>query len=421
MKKLATKIYYGWIVAFAGFLMIGLSVGIQTNCNVAFLKPMSESLGLEISQIALNTTLQTLAMIPCYIVIPKILKKISYRKMALFSGLGYILFKLLFTFSQSLWQLYLLSVMIGFCLPGIGFMMVNSLIDGWFRERKGLALGIVATGAGVSGAIFLPIITRTIELHGWRAGSLFQIVLIVIMLAVSLLLIRDTPDSVGLKPLGEGSEAPVLKKRGYTMKQVTRMPAFYLLLIGVFFLSLVGLGIQPYLMASLGEAGYQAMFASKIVSMILIVATVGKIILGTVFDRYGTKYCGVFIGGCFILSLLLLLVVDQNNWLAYLFALVFGITYTTLSIPIPYLIMELFGSKEFTQIYGGALIVSSLGSTVGSILTGLIHDYVGSYHTAWTLYIILSAIIILSIQRARSILKSKITKGNLLEAEYVPE
>jgi Sugar phosphate permease len=421
MKRLTGKLFYGWIIVFAGFLLTGLSVGIQTNCNVAFLKPMSDTLGYTITQIALNTTLQSLAMIPCYIILPKVLKKLSYRKMALISGLGYIVLKCLFAMAQNLWQFYFISIMIGFCIPGISFMMVNSLIDGWFQEKKGLALGITATGAGVSGAVFLPITTNIIEKYGWRYGNLFQAVLIGIMLIASLLMIRDTPESVGLKPLGYKEEKVVNNKRGFTLKQAEKIPAFYLLLIGVFFLSVIGMGIQPYLMSSLEEAGYQAIFASKIVSIILIVATIGKILLGSAFDKLGTKYAGIFIGGLFILSFLIIIWVSSHSWLAFLFALVFGVTYTTLSIPVPYLIMELFGSKEFTQIYGVALMISSTGSTIGSILTGLIHDYSGSYKPAWFLYIILSSVVIISIQRARHIIKYDIPAGsNIMEEEYVP-
>ncbi len=406
MKK-RKNIFYGWFVAFAGFLMIGLSVGLQTNCNVAFLQPMSEALGYNISEIALNTSLISLAMIPCYIIVPKVLRRVSYRRYAFFSGIGFLLFKILFALSTSLWQFYLCSVMMGIFIPGISFIMVNSLIDGWFNEKKGLALGIAATGAGVSGAIFLPLITKVIMNYGWRNGYLFQAVLIALLLTVSLLLIRNTPESVGLKPLGaDKKEAQVGIKQGFTLQQTLKLPTFYILLIGIFLLSAIGLGIQPYLMSSLTAAGYEVIVASKIVSAILLVSIVGKIVMGSVFDRFGIKYAGVFIGMFFLFSLLLLCVIENHIWIAYSFALIFGITYVSLSIPVPYIIIDFFGSKEFTAIYGVALMVSSIGSAFGSILTGLIYDAKGSYQAAWMVYMLMAVALAVCIQVSYGMVKS---------------
>lgn len=419
MKQIK-KIYYGWIVTFAGFLMIGLSVGLQVNCNVAFMKPMSEDMGYSISQIALNTSITSLAAIPCYIIIPKILKKISFRSFASLCGINFLIFKIMFAFSTNLWQFYLFSFMIGISIPGISFITVNSLVDCWFFQKKGLAIGIVATGAGVTGAAFLPIITGIIESYGWRNGYLFQTIVSFIMLTLSLLMIRNTPESIGLKPYGYKNEkVDTSNKNGYTLKQTLKMPAYYMLLNGIVCLTVVGLGIQPYLMSYLSDAGYDAMFASKIVSIILIIATIGKIVMGAVFDRYGIKYVGLFTGVIFLISLMLLSFVDNHIFVAYLFAVAFGISYVTLSIPIPYLVIELFGSKDFTAIYGVVLIVSSIGSTIGSILTGLIYDNFGSYQTAWIFYMCISVVLAVSIQISYRTVRSNVMPKKVA-TEYVP-
>ena len=409
MNYIRKKIYYGWIVTFVGFLMIGLSVGLQVNCNVAFMKPMSNDMGFSISQIALNTSITSVVAIPCYIIIPKVLKKISFRSLAAVSGISYLIFKILFAFSTELWQFYLVSVMIGISLPGLGFITVNSLVDGWFHAKRGLAIGIAATGAGVTGAVFLPIITGIIEMHGWRNAYLFQALVIFIMLTISLLLIRNTPESIGLKPYGyKNEQVATIQKYGYTIKQVLIMPAYYILLIGIICLSIIGLGMQTYLMSYLSNEGYDVIFASNIVSLILIIATIGKIVIGLALDRLGVKYVGLFIGACFLLSLILLSFVGNHILIAYIFAVIFGISYVSLSIPIPYLIINLFGSKDFTAIYGVVLIVTSTGSTIGSILTGLIYDNTGSYQAAWTLYMCMSIVLAVSIQ-----ITCRMVKNNL--------
>lgn len=108
-----TKKQKQWLIVLAGFLLSGVNVGINTNCNTAFLNPVCEDLGLSISSFALTASIVSFVSIPCLLAIPQLLKKMSARSLLIFSGMGFILFKILFGCAEELWQFYACSVGIG--------------------------------------------------------------------------------------------------------------------------------------------------------------------------------------------------------------------------------------------------------------------------------------------------------------------
>ena len=53
------------------------------------------------------------------------------------------------------------------------FVPLLANITHWFDRRRGLAVGIVATGQGVAGTIWIPVFTRITEAVGWRDTFLY--------------------------------------------------------------------------------------------------------------------------------------------------------------------------------------------------------------------------------------------------------
>src|SRR5262249_2255985 len=84
------------------------------------------------------------------------------------AGMGY---------ATSLPMLYLL-----YCAAGVGAAFVYSGSIGsalqWFKDRRGWASGIMAAGFGGGTALFIPVISSTIQSSGYRAAftatGLFQ-------------------------------------------------------------------------------------------------------------------------------------------------------------------------------------------------------------------------------------------------------
>src|SRR5829696_6102438 len=76
-----------------------------------------------------------------------------------------------------------------YCVAGIGAAFVYSGSIGsalkWFKDRRGLASGIMAAGFGGGTALFIPIISSTIASSGYQAAfistGIFQGLMIVVV------------------------------------------------------------------------------------------------------------------------------------------------------------------------------------------------------------------------------------------------
>lgn len=393
--------FYGWWIVLAGFMLSGVSVGININCNTALMEPVCQALGIGISAFSLSTSITSFAAVPCYLLAPRLMRRFSTRKYIAVSGAGFVLFKLLFGLSNQAWQLYVCALGIGVCVPGLSYMVINSLLNSWFYEKNGTAVGIASAGGGILGAVILPLITWVVSGWGWRAGYFAEALLGAAGVILAVWIVRDTPEETGEKPYGYGKQ----KNRsggesGLTLKEASRQPGFYLLFLGLFLLSIAGMGIQPYLMSYLGGLGYDTGFAAAVVSLVLVVVTFGKVGMGAAFDALGLRAANGLIGGSMIAALLLLGFAGEGKWIAVLFALVFGFAYADMSIPAPYLTRKLFGGRDFSAIYGVIMVGTSVGGTIGNLLTGMIYEQSGSYRTVWLLYMGIMAVVMLLLHLA---------------------
>ncbi|SDO12744.1 Sugar phosphate permease [Acetanaerobacterium elongatum] len=368
-----------WIVI-AGFLLSGVNIGISANSNVAFYAPVSKALGVSVSAFSATASITSFVSIPFILLIPVLLKKFSNRQIVLFSGMSFVLIKLLFGLSNSLWQMYVCSVGLGLCLPGIGYVVINSLINDWFHASNGKAMGMAASGAGIVGAIVLPIINLMIQQYNWRWGYFTQAIIATVMVLAAVLLIQEKPNDTQ-------AVSPHIQEETKQTASALRSPSFYFLMLGLLLILVIGSGVQPYLMIYLTGANYSSAFAASAVSAILLINTFAKIIMGAAFDKAGATNSVWIIGGSIVLSLVLMLTSRYSIIFTCLFVVAFAFAYANMSIPAPFLTQSLYGRQNFSGNYSIIMAVTSMGGAIGNYLTGFLSEQFGSYDTVWYLYI----------------------------------
>src|SRR5207247_1063696 len=130
-------------------------------------------------------------------------------------------------YARSLPMLYAL-----YCAAGIGAAFVYSGSIGsalkWFKERRGLASGVMAAGFGGGTALFIPFISSMIESRGYRATfvatGVFQGLAIV---AVAQFLRHPATEAAAATPVASG--ASQLGRRHFTTAEMLRTPQFYVM------------------------------------------------------------------------------------------------------------------------------------------------------------------------------------------------
>src|SRR5207344_1932858 len=110
----------------------------------------------------------------------------------------------------NLWQLMLLwGIAVGIGTGMTALVLGATVASRWFVARRGLAVGILTAAVATGQLVFLPLLASLTERFGWRSA----LSLICVMLGVSaflvLLVMRDRPSDVGLRPFGDKGTEPL--------------------------------------------------------------------------------------------------------------------------------------------------------------------------------------------------------------------
>jgi sugar phosphate permease len=202
-----TKIFYGWFVV-AGSMLVTFGVaGSQFSFGV-FLKPMTEAFDWSRATLSLAFGITFMVSGLLRPLAGYLADRYSPKTTALSGVLIMGAMLMLIPLVNNLGQL--LAV---FTIMAIGITLgtgpvLTKIVSGWFYERRGLTLGLVAS-AGSFGAMFLvPGASVFLVVSSWEKAYWFLgLLLLVLVLPAGFLLIKNRPQDVGLEPLGDPSAA----------------------------------------------------------------------------------------------------------------------------------------------------------------------------------------------------------------------
>lgn len=299
----------------------------------------------------------------------------------------------------SIWQVYVIWGL----FIGLGtsccFTPIMSTIPKWFLKYRGTAIGLTLVGFGIGGIIWPPLIQGLISTYGWRQAFLIMgIASLVIVLPISQF-IRKSPTQLNINPYGqpkfnknENSIYP--PNEGLLFGQAVRSSSFWLFgLVLLFFWILVQV-VFVHVVPHAIDTGISEMVAASILSIIAAVSLIGRISMGIISSKIGTRWA---LSGCLILATLSLgwLLIAQEAWMFYLFAVVFGLAYGGF-VPLETIITtELFGLRAIGSILGAIFLFATIGAAVGPIIAGILFDTTGSYAIALQICIIINIIAII--------------------------
>ncbi|HWP80189.1 MAG TPA: MFS transporter [Candidatus Acidoferrum sp.] len=389
------KFFYGWVITLACTMVVGASTGMFSNCNGIFVVPVTEGLGITRAAFSLYSTITGISTLFGIVIFGKLLRKYP-EKIRQFMIVSAVVASCAF-FSLSLcnyiWQFYALALVTGLFWPALGGLTLTTLINNWFKEKRGFALGLAFTGSGISSAIMTPIVTAVVADHGWRTGFRLLAICAATLLAIAIALIRLKPEDVGQTALGadriasgDGTPPPAV---GLTKGEAIRTPAFYLMVVGFMCVSFIGMSMSGHANANLTDIGYSRMTASSVMSVVLTIMIAGKVLLGAAFDKLGSIRSAWLVGFCISASAVALRFAGLAPFMPWVYAACFGFGFATLTVPLPYFTGEYFGTLEYASIYSSAMLLSNMASAFSQPIAGWVRDVTGSYNAIWNLDILL--------------------------------
>lgn len=392
------KIFYGWWVLGALFIFMMVSIGIAVNCFSLFYKPIIDSLKFSYGDYSLTSSISALcAMVGCLIV-AGLIKKLDIRILISISIVIYAVGIYMYSLSYTLLEFYIISAFIGIGYAGVGGVAVSQIVTNWFKDRQGIAMAAVMAGSGVGGVIFGPLINSLILTYGWRETFvILAIITAVISLPVSILVVRLSPEDKGLKAYvseSKKTKTSILKEdtyEGITFKQALSKPSFWGLCVSNLIAGLLLMAVQMHASSFIQNIGLSSTLASYVIAVSGIVLIPGKLVLGFINDRFGTKTSAFYIYIAYILTLVSLVFLSSNET-SYLFAVLFGLSGAITTVALPLWAVAVFGHKDYATIFAVMSVFMTAGAAVGPPLAGFIFDSARSYVPAWLVLIGIAAI-----------------------------
>ena len=296
---------------------------------------------------------------------------------------GYLLGSLALAI-DSLWLFYLGYGVIGGAGIGMGYVTPVATAAKWYPDRKGLVTGIVVMGFGVGAFLLSKVLAPLLVVQA--QGDLqvvflwLGIVFACILIPCSLVL-RDPPESgVPGRPAAAKAAAP---GKVEPAAPYLRTSQFAIMWTVFFFNIAAGISVISFQSELLQEVwglsdssidpATLAEYGATLIAISSLCNGVGRLFWGLLSDRLGR----VAVFRVLLASQMVvfgILMTNENPWIFSILVcyvlLCFGGGFATM----PSFILDVFGSKNMSKIYGTILTAWSAAGIIGPMYVGYLKD-----------------------------------------------
>src|SRR5512132_3560567 len=288
----SSRIFYGWWITLVFSIMVFVSAGVRHAVG-PFLKPMVADLGIDRASFSLVIALGLLLYGLFMPWVGSLADRLGARAVTS-AGCVVLAAALALTgLCANLWQLALVyGVMASLGLSAVGPVVANAVVSRWFVRRRGTAVSLLGSAAMTGMSLLVPVVAWLIITVGWRMTyALIGLAVLVGMLPLCLLVVRDSPESIGLAPDGEAAEpmTTAVSATRTPMGTAIRTLAFWQL-AGSFFTCGFSMSlISSHGVPMLTDHGYSPLFASWTFGVLGGSSILFTMLLGPASDRYGRR------------------------------------------------------------------------------------------------------------------------------------
>ncbi len=413
-SRIKEKLFYGWVVVIASFIIFLVVFGARLSFGV-FFKSLASEFGLTRAQTSGLYSAQWL--VGCVLAIvggwgaDKFSPRILVGLMGSFLGLSLILTSQ----THSLWQLFLVYGFLFAIGSGGIFGVVTSTVVRWFTRQRGFAIGLTTSGVGLGAVIMAPFATYLIENLGWRKSYIVIGIIAWLLILPMACLLRKDPSEMGLLPDGAKSNRGPIERSdlvvgsnnlpGYSLLRAFKTRNFWCLLFSWLLFSSCVYMVFTHIVPHVTDMEIPAMKAATIVSLIGVMNILGRLLVGRISDRIGRKMTVLACALC-LAGTILWLIFSKDLWMFYFFAVAFGFFYGGLDATTTSLVGDLFGLTSIGIVMGTLSAGWSLGAAIGPFLGGLIYDIHSNYSIAFTINVaamIVVTLLLLLTKREREV------------------
>ncbi|MEO8629244.1 MAG: MFS transporter [Betaproteobacteria bacterium] len=279
---------------------------------------------------------------------------------------------------SSLWQFVLIQ---GFLIGCFGSAATFSplLADTslWFSRRRGIAVGIFASGNYLAGTVWPPVIQHFIQLVGWRQTYVWIGVFCLISMPLLALALRRRPIITRSSMAGSVSALASQRPLGFTPTALQAM----LIVAGVSCCVAMSMP-QVHLVAYCSDLGYGPARGAQMLSLLLGFGIVSRLTFGWISDRIGGLRTLLLGSSLQAFALMLFLPFDGLVSL-YVVSALFGLFQGGIVPAYAMIVREYFLPNEAGRRVGTIITATLFGMALGGWMSGAIFDLTGSYRAAF--------------------------------------
>jgi MFS transporter, OFA family, oxalate/formate antiporter len=411
IKDKRHKVFYGWWIVGALFLISVYDYGAINYGFTAMFEPISQEFGWSYTQISFAASLRGAEAGIIAPIAGILVDRWGPRRLLLIGGFINGLGLILLSRIESIGMFYTAFILISMGMSASTNTVPITAVVNWFRKKVSIATGIMVSGSGLGG-LMIPVIVLLIMKFGWRTSVLFMgLGCWAITMPLSLL-VRHKPEQYGYLPDGEAAGAETAAKKTSPAKaneadigarQALRSRTFLHIALVFMYSSFIITAVTTHVMPYLDSVGIARSTSGILAGVVPVASIGGRLGFGWLGDRYNKKVITA-LGLALLFSGLLLFsgVSIGGLWFLLPSLILFGFGYGNSVVMTPNMIREYFGTKRFGTVIGFTMGAITIGGIGGPPLAGWVFDTWGSYQGAWLGFAALSmvtAVILLTTPR----------------------
>jgi OFA family oxalate/formate antiporter-like MFS transporter len=269
-----------------------------------------------------------------------------------------------------------------YCLAGTGAAFVYSGSVGsalkWFKEKRGLAAGIIAAGFGGGTALFIPFISNVIQTRGYQTAFTYTGLFQGAMILVVAQFLRHPPAEQATAKAATTS--PTVGKHQFTTLEVLQTPRFYVMYVMFVLMSTGGLLVTAQAGPMAASWGLSASALALATTLSPLANGASRISWGWISDWIGRETAMAI---AFVLqAVCLAAVVVVGRTSPFMFTLTLVLVYFTwgeIYSLFPSASADYFGTRNATSNYAVLYTAKGVASIIGGGVGAMLYQQFGTW------------------------------------------
>jgi OFA family oxalate/formate antiporter-like MFS transporter len=275
-----------------------------------------------------------------------------------------------------------------YCIAGIGAAFVYSGSIGsalkWFKDRRGLASGIMAAGFGGGTALFIPFIQSMIADSGYQATFIATGIFQGAVIAIVAQFLRHPPAQVTAPKPAASAAAPIVPARHYTTAEMLKTPQFYVMYSSFVLMATGGLLVTANAGPMARAWGFSAAVLTLAATLSPLANGGSRIFWGWASDRLGRENTMVITFVLQAICLMMVVVLGQLSgaWFAATLVAVY-FSWGQIYSLFPATSADYFGTRHATSNYAVLYTAKGVAAIIGPYLGTIVYERSGSWATGF--------------------------------------